>query len=197
MNKGSTFTVAFAVLLAAGGFAAWKTGALGQFTDQSFNAIPACEDWVKSSLTSPATYKRVSANFVSAAPLSYEEFVAFNENHGCAMAPVGPHGCMILNAFTIGAGVEQMQKGSKAKRQTDAQYEKSRQAFLRHAFLKYQSLPADEQASAYVKIEYDAANLYNATLRGSQICRYGPRNRGRYTIQETFSPGESADLWQQ
>lgn len=154
-------------------------------TDESHGALAACEEVVKTSLRSPSTYQRISAEFTLGQPLTFEEYVSYQETKGCPQAQTDPRECLANNlALGYGATVDFTHPSST--KQVRPFSRAARTAYLRHLFGRYQARPPEQQETAFVQIEYDAVNAYNAPIRSTHICRFGPRMGERYSSGDMF-----------
>ncbi len=141
---------------------------------------------MKKTLMAPSTYKRVGAEYTEASPLTFAEFVDYQETKGCPMADFGRDACIMGNegALKYGSTVDWTKPGAMDRIRPYSG--KNREKYLKHLFEEYERKPESERQTAFVKIEYDAVNAYNAPLRSTHICRFGPRGGGDYRKEDMF-----------
>ncbi|HEV2126462.1 MAG TPA: hypothetical protein VGW38_27200, partial [Chloroflexota bacterium] len=180
--------------VAAIGLLAWQTGAVDKLTDQSHGAIAACEESLLQSLRSPSTYERVAAEYTPADPLSYEDYVSYMETRRCPASPFGYDSCVETNRLLNGIASTMDWENPGSTEQVRKPSKKAREAYYRWLHERYGSWPVAEQRTAFVSIEYDAANAFNAPLRSTHVCRFGPiRSDQRFETGDLFGSADGGD----
>ena len=153
-------------------------------------AISACEESLKKGLVAPSTYRRVSAKAYILPPLTKQEHRAFALSAGCAEAP-NPRNCQDIHQ--LGSAYMATDPELRKKIGLTGPLPKTRMKAVEVSsdatYTMYLKWPADNQRTAAAEIVYDAVNSYNAPIRTTKVCRFGPiGNRHRYSSDSTFDP---------
>lgn len=175
-------------LCIAGGLALFSCSC--DVLDDSDGAIVACEEGLKKQLRAPATYKRISAEYTPARPLTFDDFVDYQETKGCPMnESLSVEFCeKVMNDGMLKAGSTRDWTKPGDMTEVRPYSRKAREDFIRHLYARSQANPIDQQQTAFVELEYDAANAYNAPIRSRHICRFGPKGPDGFTVQDMFQP---------
>jgi hypothetical protein len=185
MTKAILGSVAAIALLSFAGGVAWKAGLAEEITDNSFGAIAICEDGIKGSLSSPSSYRRISAKFTPAGPLQFREYVAYRETKGVPMSDPST-GRADSNMAAIAYGTRSDWEHDRSDVFVRKYSVPARERYLKFQYDRYTKQPAEDQATGYVELSYDAANAFNAVNRNTLVCRFGPKNQGRFTERDMF-----------
>ena len=179
-----------AVALLAGTAIMIDTGSLRLPGSDPLGAASVCEKSLLQELRSPSSYKRVSVDTKFLQPLSYSEFLAQQLTSSCdsnTRADV----CRIaakLGIDYVATDVASRKQIGIAELKAKSRKEKHDQA-LTAFYEENKRLPLAQQRTAQVTLVYDAANSYNALLRDTKVCRFGPiKGRSSYTADDMFDP---------
>lgn len=144
---------------------AWQKGAFARLTDKSHGAIDACEEQISDQLISPASYKRVWADYTPRSALTSAEYRELDRRR----ANIDSYSQRLVDAYT-----DELDRSIKRKAKrgglTDVEQmvvDGRRQTDARAA----RNDPADR--TGFVTLQYDSDNRFGATLRSFAICRFG------------------------
>lgn len=166
------------------------------FDDGSRGAVAACEKALIAGLRSPSSYKRISAEFTQAGPLTRQEYAAFIETSGCALKSKFDYEACIDGArLTAAYAAGKILEDSGVANPTQKQRDRAREQWFAQVYELNQKRPAEELQTGFAKIEYDADNGFGASVRETQICRFGPlRGAKAYSDREMFNSQGDEEL---
>lgn len=192
---------AVGALAVAGGTVAWYSGWADRLLDQSNGAIAACEQLLVNELKAPSTYKRTQVRFIPAPPLTEAQATAYFASKGCPADATSLDSCLHLQQISQGylanvalAGkltddpasfvdLPTVDRRKFSRKEVKVAEEKAKQWQLRNL----NRGKADGGSTAYVSIQYDAANAFGTPIRSEKICHFGPRWKDRsWTAEDTF-----------
>ena len=148
-----------ALILIVAGLTLTACDRLPFVTSPEESAARVCEERLKGSLKSPASYQRLWSNFTPAGPLTNADLIARTEADRLRAIREGDNAEAFSSAFAL-----QCLKNPKAK---DCE-----------AMTEFYSQPGPN--TAFVLIEYEAVNSFNVKLRGYFNCRVNQAFEGKY-----------------
>jgi len=165
------------------------------FFDKSHGAIEICEKRLINSLSSPASYNRVDVSYVPGPPLTFEDYresedAKLCKSHtaeDCAGNLEDFYRAYMVKLQLLGllgkkdADGRQLQSDAPMPNVSAAKYRKAEEKVLEMTFRALKESRVEHPETAFVTITYDAANLYNATLRSQYVCSFLPRARSTFT----------------
>ena len=125
------------------------------------NATRACEERLKGELTSPSSYRRIWFSFTPGAPTTKQEEIDRDEADRLRARRSGDDTGAII-----------------------ATYQRN---CLQHPSKDCGALVFEPQKSAYVVIQYEAANNFNAMLPGYYTCRMTMPGDAKYNVNNVFT----------
>jgi hypothetical protein len=130
------------------------------------SATRACEERLKGDLTSPSSYRRVWSSFTPAAPATKAEEIEKDEADRVRALRSGDDGAAIIATFDR----NRLQHPNK------------------ECGFSYDQSPHPN--TAFVLVQYEAGNAFNAQLPGYFTCRMTSRDDGKYTLADVFTASE-------
>lgn len=133
------------------------------------NATQACEERLKPSLTTPAAYERLWSRFTPAGPLTREEMISKNEEDRLRAVSEGNDAAAYASAYI------------------NTCFKNPDKAGCREIVAMSEKLAS--QPTAFILIEYESANAFNAVIPGYYSCRTNISEDGSYDAARLLSSG--------
>ncbi len=173
------------------------------FGDKSHGAIAACEEKLKNTLVSPASYKRLKSSY-NAMDFTFDDYYQSRGGDECGLTI--KDGCELSEQLArrlgakdwliskkelmAGADFGEVMSRNTNKPFPNVSFRKTMEAdreFIRYTYNKrFGPTATNKFPAAVVGIEYDAVNQYNAPLRSEFACRFTPTDRDEYIRSDMF-----------
>lgn len=173
------------------------------FLDDSHGAVAACEERLKSTLVSPASYKRLSTTYDTTA-FSFEDYYESRGGDECGL--VLNDKCELSEQIARATGAKSwlLSKSEYLAGRDPSEIlmrdfdrplpkvsmsarKKADKEFIHFIYDKnFGPNSKSKLPAAIASIEYDAVNQYNAPLRSQFACRFIPTNRDKYISADIY-----------